>query len=239
MVNCKNCGAPLDLEHAYCPHCGTPNPEAQEHLKKLQKLDKEVESAKKEVAEEVRKSKKGYGLLIIMAMLLLSNLIVFVMHNASYEIADRIRTSRMSEDEIKAHLETLMDEGEYIEMSIYSNKFDLPYREYSEYNKISSLADYYNRIVTSMTNYLYEKETYDDPLVNVCKNVLDYEDEYLRTKTWENEPWVGVHLERLNSEVNDYLKTFLKLTDEDIEGLGDMNYSGLLLLVNERLSYEK
>ena len=38
MVNCKNCGAPLSLEDAVCPHCGTPNPEAQEHLKKLKDL---------------------------------------------------------------------------------------------------------------------------------------------------------------------------------------------------------
>ena len=36
MVNCKNCGAPLTLNDAFCPHCGTPNPEAQEHLKKAE-----------------------------------------------------------------------------------------------------------------------------------------------------------------------------------------------------------
>ena len=23
MVNCKNCGAPLSLEEAVCPHCGS------------------------------------------------------------------------------------------------------------------------------------------------------------------------------------------------------------------------
>ena len=39
MVNCKNCGAPLTLDSAFCPYCGTHNPEAQEHLEKLQQLD--------------------------------------------------------------------------------------------------------------------------------------------------------------------------------------------------------
>ena len=72
MVNCKKCGAPLSLNDAYCPHCGTANPEAQEHLKKLQVLDAQVESAKQEVTAEVKKSKKGYGVLIILAMLLLA-----------------------------------------------------------------------------------------------------------------------------------------------------------------------
>ena len=57
MVNCKNCGAPLTLNDAFCPHCGTPNPEAQEHLKKLQQLDQRFEDASLEVAAEVRKSR--------------------------------------------------------------------------------------------------------------------------------------------------------------------------------------
>ena len=239
MVNCKNCGAPLRLEDAFCPHCGTPNPEAQEHLKKLAELDKDVESAKQEVAEEVKKSKKGYGLLIIMAMLLLANLVVFVMHSASYEIAEKIAASKMSETQIKAHLDSLMEEGEYIEMSIYMDKFHLPYRDYSEYNKVSYMADYYNRIISAMTEYLYNREPYDDPLVTVCSNVIDYEQEYAMLKKRDNEEGTLYHIERLNTEVENYLKTYLKLRDEDLEGIADMNYSRLLLLVNERLSYEE
>ena len=82
MVNCKNCGAPLSLNDAYCPHCGTPNPEAQEHLKKLKQLDAKMESARQEVTAEVKKSKKGYGLLIVLAMLLFANLAVFILHSA-------------------------------------------------------------------------------------------------------------------------------------------------------------
>ena len=35
MVNCKNCGAPLSLDQATCPYCGTENREAIEHIKKL------------------------------------------------------------------------------------------------------------------------------------------------------------------------------------------------------------
>ncbi|MBO4819656.1 MAG: zinc ribbon domain-containing protein [Firmicutes bacterium] len=239
MVNCKNCGAPLRLEDAFCPHCGTPNPEAQEHLKKLAELDKDVESAKQEVAEEVKKSKKGYGLLIIMVMLLLANLLAFAMHLTTYEIAEKIIASKMSETQIKAQLDSLMDQGEYIEMSVFMDKFNLPYKDYSEYNKISYMAEYYNRIIKAMTEYLYNREPYDDPLVTVCSNVIDYEQEYTMLKKRDNERSTLYHIERLNDEVENYLKTYLKLTDEDIEGLADMNYSGLLLLVNERLSYEE
>ena len=47
MVNCKKCGAPLSLNEAFCPYCGEPNLEAQEHLKKLQELDELLEEIKK------------------------------------------------------------------------------------------------------------------------------------------------------------------------------------------------
>jgi hypothetical protein len=90
-----------------------------------------------------------------------------------------------------------------------------------------------------MTEYLYSRDTYDDPLVNVCKGVIDYEQEYVMLKKRDNEPRTNYHIEKLNGEVEQYLKTYLKLTDEDIETLSDMNYSGLLLLVNERLNYEE
>ena len=111
MVNCKNCGAPLSLEDAVCPHCGTPNPEAQEHLKKLKDLDRKFQSARFEVVDEVKKSKKGYGLLVILVMILLANLFLIPVHSASYEIAERIIASRMSVKQIRDTMDTFLEDG--------------------------------------------------------------------------------------------------------------------------------
>ncbi len=238
MVNCKNCGAPLSLNDAFCPHCGTPNPEAQEHLKKLEQLDEQFENASQEVAAEVRKSRKGYGVLLILVMLLLANLLVFVMHQASYEIADRIIAGRMSESEIKARLDEFLDEGEYIELDLFMNKFNLSYRDYEDYSKISYLAAYQNRMTEYMTQYLYGTENYGDPLVRTCQAVVDYEDEYTSLMKRDNSEKALYHMEKINTEVNGFLKSFLKLTDEDIAGIRDLNESALLILVNERLSHE-
>ena len=209
MVNCKNCGAPLTLNDAFCPHCGTPNPEAQEHLKKLQQLDQRFEDASLEVAAEVKKSRKGYGILLILVMLLLANLVIFVMHGMTYDIAERVIASKMSEAEIKAKLDEFLDAGEYIEMDLFMNKFSLSYRDYEDYSKISYLAGYQSRMTDAMTQYLYGTENYGDPLIRTCQ---------------------------INTEVNGFLKNYLGLTDEDIAGIKDMNESSLLILVNERLA---
>jgi hypothetical protein len=236
MVNCKNCGAPLSLNDAYCPHCGTPNPEAQEHLRKLKKLDKEVETAKQEVHAEVKKTKKGYGLLIIMAMLLLANLVAFVMHEASYEIAEKIIASRMSEQEIRSTLDELLDEGEYIELDLFMDKYNLSYRDYEEYMGIQFLADQYNRIMGDLTNYLYATETYNDPLIKTCEDIVNFKDEYASLKRRDMSEKTAFHVEKINEEVDSVLRTYLDLTDEDIEKIDGMNSSALLILVNERLT---
>ena len=236
MVNCKNCGAPLSLNDAYCPHCGTPNPEAQEHLKKLKALDAEMESAKKEVSEEVQKSKKGYGVLIILAMLLLSNLIALITHAASYEISEKIIASRMSEPEIRAQIEELLEEGEYQELELFMDKYSLSYRDYEEYMPISYLASDYGRIADNMTRYLYAKDTYDDPLVKVCESIVNFKSEYKSVKRRDISEKTAYHVNRINEEVDSYLKTYLGLTDDDLKGLEDMNSSSLLILVNERLT---
>ena len=239
MVNCKNCGAPLSLNDAYCPHCGTPNPEAQEHLKKLKQLDAKMENARQEVTAEVKKSKKGYGLLIVLAMLLFANLAVFILHSASYEIADSLRAKNMSEAEVRQQLDSMLEKGEYVEMDIFMNKYSLPYSKYSDYQSIAYLASSYSRIQDSMSRYLYAKDPYDDPLMKVCEYVVDYADEYKNLKKRDNSELVLYHMERLNDEVKTYMRYYLKLTDEDIAGLGDMASSGLLILVNERMNNEK
>ncbi len=236
MVNCKNCGAPLSLNDAFCPHCGTPNPEAQEHLKRLQQLDQRFEDASLEVAAEVKKSRKGYGILMILVMLLLANLVIFVMHFASYDIANRIIAGKVSETEIKAKLDEFLDAGDYIEMDLFMNKFSLSYRDYEDYSKISYLATYQNRMIETMTQYLYGTDSYGDPLIRTCQAVADYEEEYARLSKRDNSEKVLFHAEKINTEINGFLRNYLGLTEEDIAGIKDMNESSLLILVNERLA---
>ena len=239
MVNCKKCGAPLSLGEAFCPYCGEANPEAQEHLKKLRTLDEQFQSASREVTAEVKKSKKGYGILVILVMLLLANLVVFAMHQMSYDIADRIIAGKMTESEIKAQLDQFLEEGEYIELDLFMNKFSLSYRDYEDYSKISYLAGYQNRMIQSMTRYLYSSDAYDDPLVATCEAIADYEEEYTSLKKRDNSETVRFHMEKINTEVNGFLRNYLGLTEEDLAGIKDLSESSILILVNERLNDEK
>ena len=239
MVNCKNCGAPLTLEDAVCPHCGTPNPEAKEHLEKLAKLDRDFRKTKTEVAEEVRKSKSGYGVLVILVMVLLANLFMIPLHAATYDIAEKIVASKMGSAMIRETMDELLEEGEYIEMAVFNDKYQLSYQEYGDYNRIAFLAEYYNRLISNVTDYLYGKDPYNDPLVSACQNIKDFVSEYEYSGRYIDDRKMMKYIEDLNKEFEAYIRTYLKLTDEDIAGINDMSNSELLLRISERMAYEE
>ena len=239
MVNCKNCGAPLSLNDAVCPYCGTPNPEAQEHLQKLKELDETLDSAREEVVSEVKKVRRGYSLLVILAVLLLVNLILLPMHIASYEIAGRLVASDMSDAEITAKLDQLLADGEYIEMHYFADRYDLTYTKYRDYMLIATMANYYNRVIENTNDYYYSSDIYGDPLVSISQNIKDFKDEYAYAVKRDLGEDKLVHVRKLNSEFDSYLKVYLKFTDEDIAGIGEMNASDLLVRIKERLTNEE
>ena len=239
MVNCKNCGAPLTLEDAVCPHCGTPNPEAQEHLRKLAQLDKDYKKTKKEVYQEVNKTRKGYNLLIVIVMLLLANLALFVMHAASYEIAENINARTVDLDEIKANMNTYLDNREYTKFGVYYDRYETRYKDFEEYYPVYYAAYNYENVIKSLSNYFYEKDSYTDQLVRTCQSVIDYEDDYNRQLKRDLSDFTRKHLTQLNEEFELYVKTYLKLTDEDIATVKDLSSSQLLILVSGRLNDEE
>ena len=239
MVNCKNCGAPLTLEDAVCPHCGTPNPEAQEHLRKLAQLDKDYRKTKKEVFQEVSKTRKGYNLLVIIVMLLLANIFVFVLHAASYNIAETITAKSVDLDEIKANMNTYLENREYTKFVIYYDRHEIGYKDFEDYYPIYYAAYSYENVMKSLNNYLYEKDSYTDQLVRTCQYITDFEDDYTRQMKRDLSDFSRKHLNAVNEEFELYLKTYLKLTDEDIATIKDLSRSQLLVLVNGWLNNEE
>ena len=239
MVNCKNCGAPLSLNEAYCPHCGTPNPEAQEHLRKLAALDNQFHKAQDEVRDEVKKSRKGYGVLVILVMVLLANLALIPLHMASYEIADRIRlSSAMTDEEIRTKLDSFLKNEEFAELYLFTNKYDLSYSDFREYTRTAYLASYYVHFIEDVTNYLYNPDPYSDPLVRACQEIADFKSEYTNYLRWADEDEDTSYAEQLNRDFDAAVKEYLKLTDEDLKEAENMTSSALLVRVNERLNNE-
>ena len=124
-------------------------------------------------------------------------------------------------------------------MDLFMDRFSLSYRDYEEYTGIAYLANLQNRMIDSMTQYLYGTDPYGDPLVRTCQAVADYETEYQWLLKRDISEKVRLHTEKINHEVEGFLTAYLGLTEEDLAGISEMNESSLLILVNERLKHEK
>ena len=239
MVNCKNCGAPLSLEQAVCPHCGTENPEAIAHLKKLAQLNRDFKEAKIEVDTEVKKSKRGYGLLVLLVMVLIANIVLFGMHAASYSIADSIRASKYDKQQIGEKLEGYLANGDYDRFAKFYEAYVLSYSDFPQYRHISSLAYQYTYLKKYVSSYFNSENRYSDPLVYACRSISDFENDRKNISRWADEETDMDEINKLIADYELYLKTFLKLTDEDIAQMSSMSESELLIMVSGRLNDEK
>lgn len=239
MVNCKNCGAPLSLEDAFCPHCGTPNPEAQEHLKKLAKLDKDYRKTKNEVIQEVKKTKKGYGLLIVLILLMLANLVLIPFYGGTYDIANRINASKYSEDDIKAQMNELLEKGEYAEFYLFYDRYNVRYDQYREYNSIAYLSSYYSTVCKYLSDYMYAQESYSDPLLKLCTAMKDYVDDYKSALRRDDNEFAMKYINDLNDQFNNLIKNCLNYTDEDLAKIPELSSSELVVLTTERMNHEE
>ena len=137
MVNCKKCGAPLSLDQVKCPYCGEVNEEAREHLEKLAKLDKDYKKTKQEVMTEVKKTKKGYNLLVILVMLLIANMLMIPVWGASYDIAEKIAVSNQPISEVKEELSRLLEDRDYPAFVACYDRNEINYNEDFEDDYVS------------------------------------------------------------------------------------------------------
>ena len=239
MVNCKNCGAPLSLDSPVCPHCGTPNPEAAEHLKKLAQLDRQYRKTRYEVESEVKKTNKGYKLLIILIMLMLANFLLIPVYGMSYDIADRINASKFSKEEVKAKMDELLEKGEYAEFYLYYDRYDLHYDVFPDYNQIAYLSADYSELCKHLSEFLYGTDNYSDPLVRLCQDMKDFVSNYKMYDRRELSDFTRKHLNNINAEFELLLKTYLNFTDDDIAQINDKSNSELVIMTAGRLNDEE
>lgn len=239
MVNCKNCGAPLSLDEAVCSHCGTANPEAQEHLKKLAQLNKDYQKTKFEVVTEVKKNKKGYGVLTILIVVLLANLFLIPMHASSYSIADALIARRKPNAEVKEILSGYIESKDYERFVVTYDKYCNDYRSYQEYSRFYYQAYNYLRIKEYVTDYFFAKDLYMDALVNSCQEITDFKENYEHTLKYSSDDVYIEEIKEMNEDLDLFMRTYLKVNDADIEKMSTMSESELLVLISERLANEE
>ncbi len=154
-MKCRYCGGPLNLEDAYCPHCGKPNELAKRHIRDMQQFRGEFEETKEEVIRQTRRiSAVSVRIALISVMIVLSILCYIFGSNAWSMIRNAgRRNSRANAEEHLARIEEMLQNEEYRDLAAYIEYWNIDIWS-DEYEHIS-------RVLQASRSYAY---AYDDML---------------------------------------------------------------------------
>lgn len=220
MIQCKKCGAQLDINTRVCPYCGTVNDEAVEHVEKMQHFEKDYASTKKAVYTKVKTFSKGYGDLSLLILLLVTLFIAIFAFGMNYSISDKLAYDNYvkNSESINQEFKELLDKGEF---SAFKAKLDTIeratyIRDFSSYRKLLELIRSFEEVQKATFDYHFAASQYDDPLSNLASNLNDY------YTTWNLE-YMEETEENYEADVDlamtAFLRHYLYLNDEDIAAL--------------------
>lgn len=259
-MKCKNCGAELTMLEKFCPNCGTPNEQSQQHIKDMEHYEHEFSDTQKEV---VRNSKWFIKYIAPVTSLVIAGIAAVIVtiqanHLWGYNLAEQKQKkyNQTHEQEIKEHLQTLLDNGQYEE--VYQLYTRLNQRMSGTGN--SGWYDFYNmtegylRLRNAIMFYYnpelsehYSKETaLNNAAEAICMITGSAQGKSYRERAAESIPY----MEDIKEKAGLFLKDYCNFTQADIDSLenrdrtsvinfngygGDNNQAENLVYINDQL----
>lgn len=250
-MKCENCGGNLSLEDLTCPHCGTVNKHAQQHVRDMERYHGAFQDTREKVYSVTR---KYAGIAVragVIAGLLILTVVFAVVGARSYEIKSSLAKSRAERKfaEYSAILDGYLEEEDYLAFHAFAEAndiwgYDSPYEKYMPVLRASSQYAYlYEAILRAYTvrqqeeseeGYAADQIKWTAEQLNYFYDSLDMEQYsyYEDANSQENRE----ALERMEDHVKVLLRTYCGLTPEDAEGLRELSEARRAVLLEERMS---
>ncbi len=240
-MKCKNCGASLNLEDAYCKYCGAPNDLAKEHIRDMSQYKKEFEQTKSDVQRKTNITASISVRVVILVVLIVLIFIVALLYGQSYSLF-RWKQQRYAEkhvDEISAQLDTYLEEGEFekfygtLRTYYLTSTMDTPYDKYSNLAQTASRYHYLLdecRSIASPDPYDNAYQSYKELSESVNSF---YKRDYPETMQYpdmlsENDI---TYIREMHEEIKALLVTYVGLTAEEADSLKDLSEAERTMLI--------
>lgn len=248
-MNCENCGGNLSLEDAACPHCGTINKHAQQHIRDMDRYEGAFQSTQKNVYAITRNYAGITVRAIVITVLLILTVIFGVLAVSDYEIKSGLARSKSYRNfkEYEKLLDGYMEEENFMAFSafceaIYMRGYDSPYEKYLPVQRASGQYIYlYESIMRAYTGVLEGAE--QDEIADYAETLgeqLNYFYESLDMERYEYVEGADTEenrkaLERMELNVRLLMQTYCGLTEEEAADLQSMSKAKRMVLLEERL----
>ena len=255
-MKCEYCGANMGLEDKYCPYCGKINPYAKQHQEQMQQYQQKFEETRQDVEA---KANRFAGIAAPMTVLAISAVIflasIILAFNAD-EIArsSRVRELEAQEPELRARIELLLNDQDYLALNEMYNDENLymisgSYRSeaLSDYDMIFRAASAYASLFEQLGNrtesskYRFEPdhiEVYTSMIASSLVSLYTLEEkDYFEASCYTKDKLAPVH--DMQDQISALLIAYADFTPEEIRQIPDMSETLIQDLLTERLAISK
>lgn len=162
-MKCKHCGAEISLEQKFCPYCGAPNDQAQQHASDMEHFRKDYSQTKTDV---YTKSKKASGIavrVVILAILIVAT-IGTTIYGVQYYSFYRHRISAKSNKNYETYskvMDQYLRDGQYVEFDRFVENHAIRFYSdgpYEAYNRIRMVCSRYSYVFQELIEFHAEED---------------------------------------------------------------------------------
>ncbi len=242
-MTCPHCKAPLLIEHAHCPYCGSENPYFKQHRADMDTFASEFEETKAHVrTSAARHSRMTVSITIISALIAL-NALFFFLHSQTWSM-QRAYLSFVVNQNAATHMSTLdayFAAGDYAGAVDYYDNNNLYYGDsFDEYRAVYYAAYYYADSVDSILYATIASEsTYRTAETNAERlwSSLDSFYDHIIQEEYDDEARYSekhrTTMDAMQAQLNVLLAYYLDLSDETIAALPTMTEAARAYAIEE------
>lgn len=248
-MKCNYCGANLNIEDVFCPHCGKKNEHVEKHVQDMDKYQKRFEATKREVLENSKRFNGFTARIMIVCVLIVLCIVMGIMASMSYEIRTAINNRSINKHKAEhiAKIEQFEADRDYNGLYNYIN-----------FNRItfSGVLDEYSRVQEASRLYhdcereimrIVDRESYSyynpiDSTTYIARNISNF-NEYTTRHEYEKDSRYDAmfseekvaYMNDCKSDLQDMIQVYFGLTDEEASSIWTMKQARITVLLEDNL----
>ena len=251
MMKCKYCGGNLTLEQAYCPHCGRPNEEAEQHVKDMEHYKSNFEDTKSDVYEVAEKNTEIMSHTVIITVQVILCVIVFVVATHSWSIHRGLMQfdSKIRYNSYVKQMEQYLEDEDYIRFSAFCDRHYIRAygsdNRYEDYRLLIEASGDYRYIYETLMKAVTTSSDSSDRLSGLYESISEYyerlekilhpaDSEYMEKQYQELPEEQKEAILRMETNVEMLLQTYFGMTPEEAENFGAMSNAKKIVFLEEK-----
>ena len=227
-MKCTNCGSDFASDQLKCPYCGTVNEHALKLAKELQTYDKEYEEQRNELLstgtnQVLKRVTLGLGCIFLVIVLIFGGYVAFFQYRYSDSSKYEVTGSRLEKN--TKQLETYLENKDYLrayELAVATDPTDEYFEYYPQYrDELTAIYDY-SLILIGVIQSMEEMDAGDNYPGLTDTDVISLQIFYSAPDSEVKEELVRA--------VDQYLKNYYRLAEEEIETLKNLDSTEQFLL---------